>query len=196
MKKTILAACLACGLMSANAAIYTFDATLSGASEAPPNASPGTGYTLVTYDDAANTLRIQVLFGRLIGNTTIAHIHAATTLPFQGTAIPATLVPTFPGFPAGVTFGSYDGTLDLTSAASYNPTFVSNNGGTAAGAQAALVAALFDGKSYLNIHTTAFGGGEIRGFLTLVPEPSTFALLGLGGLAFAFKARRKSVANS
>jgi hypothetical protein len=34
--------------------------------------------------------------------------------------------------------------------------------------------------SYINFHTSQFGGGEIRGFLVPVPEPSTVALLGCG----------------
>jgi len=34
------------------------------------------------------------------------------------------------------------------------------------------------GRSYLNFHTTQFPGGEIRGQITVVPEPSTLALLG------------------
>ena len=38
------------------------------------------------------------------------------------------------------------------------------------------------GKWYFNIHTSAFSGGEIRGFTTVVPEPSTVVLLA-GGLA-------------
>jgi hypothetical protein len=36
------------------------------------------------------------------------------------------------------------------------------------------------GKAYLNIHTRAFPGGEIRGFFNQVPEPGTLALLALG----------------
>ena len=34
-----------------------------------------------------------------------------------------------------------------------------------------------------NIHARRFGGGEIRGFPTLVPEPTTLGLAGLGLLA-------------
>jgi hypothetical protein len=34
--------------------------------------------------------------------------------------------------------------------------------------------------SYINFHTTQFGGGEIRAFLVPVPEPSTIALFGCG----------------
>jgi hypothetical protein len=52
--------------------------------------------------------------------------------------------------------------LDLSS---YNPAFVSANGGTAASAEAALFAGIMAGHAYLNIHTTTFPGGEIEGFL-------------------------------
>ncbi|HUP05550.1 MAG TPA: CHRD domain-containing protein [Caldimonas sp.] len=45
---------------------------------------------------------------------------------------------------------------------------------------------LFDGlladEAYLNIHTTQFPSGEIRGFLATVPEPQSYALM-LAGLA-------------
>jgi hypothetical protein len=60
---------------------------------------------------------------------------------------------------------------------------------------AAQVIDLNNGKYYINIHTTINGGGELRGFITLVPEPST-ALLGLfGGAALlAFRRRRQTAA--
>ena len=49
------------------------------------------------------------------------------------------------------------------------------------------------GRSYINFHTTQFGGGEIRGnIVTAVPEPETYALM-LGGLAIvAGVARRRA----
>ena len=48
------------------------------------------------------------------------------------------------------------------------------------------------GRSYINFHTTQFGGGEIRGnIVAAVPEPETYALM-LGGLAVvAGVARRR-----
>jgi len=125
-------------------------------------------------------MRVQVAFSDLLGNTTASHIHAATASPGVGNAGVATTVPTFTGFPLGVTSGTYDHLFDLTLASSYNPPYVTANGGTIASAEAALGAALADGKAYLNIHTTAFPGGEIRGFLQPVPESvSTFGLLAL-----------------
>ncbi len=146
-----------------------YSASLNGANESPSNTSLGTGNALVTYDDIAHTLRIQVTFAGLTGNTTSAHIHAPTSIAGTGNAGVATTTPTFAGFPTGVTSGSYDSTLDLTLAGSYNAAFVTANGGTNSSAESALAASLAAGTSYLNIHTSAFGGGEIRGFLTPVP---------------------------
>ena len=40
-------------------------------------------------------------------------------------------------FPLGVTSGTYDNTLDMTQATSYNPAYVTATGGTTAGAEAA-----------------------------------------------------------
>jgi CHRD domain len=43
-------------------------------------------------------------------------------------------------------------------------------------AEVALAASLAADTAYLNIHTTNFPGGEIRGFL-LFPEPATILML-------------------
>jgi hypothetical protein len=165
-----------------------FTATLSGLAESPANASPGTGFADLFYDATANTLQVSVNFSGLLGTTTASHIHAATAAPGTGTAGVATTTPTFAGFPLGVTSGAYLNTLDLTLASSYNPAYVTANGGSAATAEAALVAAMFAGKSYLNIHTTVYPGGEIRGFLTEVTKvaaPDSASTATLLILAFA-----------
>jgi hypothetical protein len=51
---------------------------------------------------------------------------------------------------------------------------------------------LNNGLWYFNIHSSSFGGGEIRGQILSVPEPSTLALigLGLGGLLVQRSRRR------
>jgi len=164
----------------------TFTATLSGPGESPPNTSTGTGTASVTYDGSAHTLLLKISFSGLTTNDTAAHIHCCVSPP--GTVGVATAVPAFPLFPLGVTSGSYDQTLDLTLASSWNPAFVTAEGSIAA-AEAVLAAGLNAGHSYLNIHTSMFPGGEIRGFLT--PEPTTAVLLGAGLAGLAVARRRR-----
>lgn len=50
---------------------------------------------------------------------------------------------------------------------------------------------LDDSLLYFNIHTSTFGGGEIRGQIIPVPEPSTWALMGFGALGMLWSIRRK-----
>ena len=173
-----------------HAAVLSYDAILNGPSESPPNTSAGTGLADVDYDNAAHTLHVHVTFSGLSGTTTASHIHSPTLVPGTGTAGVATTTPTFAGFPLGVTSGTYDNTLDLTAASSWNPAFITANGGTTAGAETALASGLAAGEAYLNIHTTADPGGEIRGFLLPVPEPGTLGLLTIGAIG-ALSIRRR-----
>jgi hypothetical protein len=143
----------------------------------------------VTVDFDLATMRVEAQFSGLDGTVTAAHIHCCTVDPGLLNAGVATIVPTFPGFPLGVSAGTYDMTFDLAQDASYNPSFLTANGGTASGAMNALLAGLDQGRAYLNIHTTSFGGGEIRGF-PAVPEPSSLALLLLGACLLPAGRRR------
>ena len=155
-----------------------FVATLTGSQEVPPTGSPGIGSALVTLDTVTNLLTVNVSFAGLISPTIASHIHCCT--PPGANAMVATAVPTFPGFPLGVTTGTYLQTFDLTLAGTYNPAFITAHGGTVAGAQAAFIAGLLNGQTYLNVHTSQFPGGEIRGQLQAVPEPATLLLMGTG----------------
>ena len=187
---TLGTALLLASTAQAHTVVYT--AVLTGAAEAPPNVSPATGTATVTFDFDLVTMRVEADFTGLVGNVTAAHIHGATAVAGTGTAGVMSQTPTFTGFPTGVTSGSYDHTFDMTLSGSYNATFITNNGGTVSTAMNAFVAALDGGKAYLNIHTSTFPGGEIRGFLTAVPEPASYAsFLGLAALgAVALRRRR------
>jgi len=180
------------GLSSvARADIIFFTATLTGGAEVPPTGSPGTGLAFVSLD--GDFLTVNVSFSGLVSPTTASHIHCCA--PPGVNALVATTVPTFPGFPLGVMFGTYLQTFDLNIAGSYNPAFITANGGTVAAAKASLVGGLLDGQTYLNIHTVANPGGEIRGQLVAAPEPSTMVLLstGLVGMATFLRKRKRPV---
>lgn len=123
----------------AHAATKVFKAAMDGASEVPPTASAGTGAATVTLDTATRRLTWDVTYSGLTGPAMAAHIHG----------------PADPGKNAGVVVpltGSLKspikGSKVLTSAE---------------------VADLEAGKYYVNIHTAANKGGEIRG--QLMPAP-------------------------
>lgn len=186
-----MSACLLLlGAIPAQAGVLTFTTTLAGANEAPPNASPGTGAVTLSFNDVTHDMTLQVSFSGLLGNTTVAHIHCCNAIPFVGNVGVATTTPTFVGFPAGVTSGSFSTTVNLLNASSYNGAFITSNGGSVAAAEAALLAGLGSGRAYFNLHTSMFPGGEIRGFLVPVPEPGSLALLGLGATGLMLLRRR------
>ena len=177
---TVLATATALMLVPAAYAIpVTFVGNLASANEVPPIASPGTGLATVVLDPTAQTIQISATFSGLTSNDIAAHIHCCA--PLGTNAGVATTLPAFVGFPLGVTSGTYLSVVfDLTQPTIYNPAFVTLQGGLSA-AEAALIAGIQTGMTYLNIHSVNFPGGEIRGQLFLpIPEPSTLLLLGSG----------------
>lgn len=190
LKPSTLAFALAsafAAIPAASAAIVTFTAALSGPNEEPPNNSPGIGNAIIDFDTTLLTMRVRATFSGLLGTVTNAHIHASTVTPFAGTAGVATQTPTFPGFPSGVTAGSYDQTFDMSLTTSYNAMFLNTHGGSPGLAFTALIDASTQGRAYFNIHSSLFAPGEIRGFL--VPSPGGLAMLAFAGLAAARRRR-------
>jgi len=171
MKHSLFASALAAAMLVAaplaDAALIHLSVNLSGSNEVPANGSPATGVASLDLDTTAQTLAGHIVFSGLGSNTTMAHIHCCLASPFlTGVNVGvATVVPAFPGFPIGVTSGTDDFVLDLTSASAYNPAFVTAQGGLA-NAKTALINGLIAGETYLNIHTMLLPGGEIRGFVT------------------------------
>ena len=111
-------------------------ATLDGKSEVPPNASAGKGAADIDYDPASKKLSWKVTYSGLSGPATAGHFHG----------------PADPDKNAGVA-------VPITNIA----TSPVEGSATLTDAQAADLVA---GKYYVNIHTAANPGGEIRGQVT------------------------------
>jgi len=123
-------------------------ATLNGASEVPANSSSATGTFTATLDETNQTLS-WVLNVPTITNATMAHLH-------QGAA----------GTNGPVVLSLFTPALSQPSANTINTSSVSrefNLTGPLVDDWAAFVTALKAGNIYVNVHTTATAGGEIRG---------------------------------
>lgn len=113
----------------------TFNATLNGASETPPNMSTATGNAIFTFDNSTYILTGNVTFQGI--TPTGVHIHKGAI-----------------GIGGEVIFPLDSGTI--TSPINFTSTALDST------QRADLMSNLY----YVNIHSTAFLGGEIRGQLT------------------------------
>jgi hypothetical protein len=185
-----LALALAAAAASAQAHLTLFTGTFA----AEVTGATGTGSLLMEYDSDGRTLAINASWSGLSGITTTSHIHCCTAVPNTGTAgVALAEGGILPGFPLGVSSGSYVRVIDLSQTNQYGGGFLTASGGTAAGAEARLISNLTSGQAYFNIHSSTFAGGEIRAFVTVVPEPQTWALMFGGLAAVSLLARRRSI---
>lgn len=139
MRKTTIALGVAAaaliGLPYAQGAVMAYKAALGGAAEVPATASKGTGAAAVNADPATKQVSWSVSYAGLTGPVTAAHIHC--------------------GAPAGANSGV---------AVDFGKTLASPIQGSGAMTDPQM-ADLNAGKCYVNIHTEANKGGEIRGQL-------------------------------
>jgi hypothetical protein len=146
-----------------------YSAALSGAAQNPPNGSLGNGLALVMLDLDLVTMDVHLAFDQVSSGASSAAIHGLAPTPLVGTAIVATPMLSFP---TGVTTATYEHTIDLASGDSYTSEFVGASGGTVSDALNHLVSGLIHGQMYLNISSSSYPDGEIRGFLTTFPDAS------------------------
>lgn len=156
-------------------------AGLRPGSENPPvpaNSSGGEVGAGITFDTVTLQLTINIGWGtangftNLTGNATAGHIHGPTADPapmsFNENAPVMIGLDSLPGWNPSASSGGFNGTVTLT---------------------AAQAQFLNEGRLYINVHTAANSGGEIRGYL-IVPEASSLALIALGGLSLLPVLRR------
>jgi hypothetical protein len=137
-RRVLLAAALSAVFVSAaSAATISYSARLSGRSEIPKTDSKGTGKLAATFDTQSKALNYTLTFDGLSGPATAAHIHG-----------PATRTQS-----AGV----------ITPLGDKNPTSPITGTITMTDEQ---VKMLQSAKLYVNVHTAANPGGEIRGQIT------------------------------
>jgi hypothetical protein len=142
------------------ATLIHFNVTLDGAQAG--TVSPGTGSATLDLDTVANTLVVNLSYSGLLAPTTNAHIHCCAPPGVSAGVI----IPFVPPFVTGLTSGTFLNTFNLT---------------------ATQVTQVASGLSYINIHTTLYPAGEIRG--QIVPEPASLALV-FAGLVVAALMRR------
>ncbi len=155
---------LAGSVLVTQAQSVLFSVSLDGGQEVPPVATSGIGMGSLTLNTNTGAISYSISYSGLTGLSTLMHIHQA---------------------PAGVnggTFYNFDG-------AGFTVGLQADTVAGSGTVPLAQIPNMLAGNTYVNIHSTFAGGGEIRGQLT-VPEPAAASLFGLAGVALLLWRRR------
>ena len=173
--------------VAANAILLPWSASLDTAQAIATNmgsaTASGTGSASGSFDTITNVLTWNVSVSGLSAPATLAHFHGPSAGPGTNAGVRVELPSLSLGTLAGNTSGDFSGSIDLDSLT--NPPLP-------AGGVAQLESELLGGLWYLNVHTTAFGAGEIRGQVN-VPEPGSLALAVLAWAGLLAARRRRKV---
>lgn len=135
----------------------TVRATLNGYQEDPSVSTTGHGTFTATIDDETQVIEFELSYADLEGgNTLFAHIHVGSHDHNGGVSAFLCGGSTKPA-PCPNVSGTVTGTIVPADVVGPNAQ------GIEPGAWAELVKAIRAGHTYANVHTTRWGGGEIRG---------------------------------
>lgn len=136
---------------AAPAVVETFRATLNAASEVatPPVASTGAGTAIITYIGGQLLFRVDI---NGTSNVTRAHIHGPAAV-----GVNAGIRVNFYEPPAGTTPLNFTGNATLANGVAGVPIGITMD---------SLLVLLRNGNAYVNIHSSAYPSGELRGQIT------------------------------
>ena len=156
--RTMLSACaLALAILlpaTTSAQTVNMTATLTGGEENPAVLTAAVGTAIVAVDSSNREIGVELRLFNIPTGTTAGHIHAGPR------GVNGPVVIDFP-IPAGRTG-------DLTLSFRVGEGQFRPNPGIGINTMDDIIQTIVGGGAYVNIHTTTFGGGEIRGQLTRV----------------------------
>lgn len=163
----LLLTCVAAAQAFAQGVIYDFTVNLDGLQVVPASSSTYSGNGTLRLD--GNSLNYFIVFQFPAPNFITSHFRGPAQPGANGPLVydletPSVVGP-YPGDPGSLI---YSGTLPVTSPQASD---------------------LRSGLWYMEVYTAQFPAGDVRGQITLVPEPSTLSLIGLGGVALVLVSR-------
>jgi hypothetical protein len=152
----------AAAMAAATGSRWSARTNLTGYEEVPAISTSGGGSFRASIQKRGMEIEFKLTYGRLVGTVTQAHIHFGQ-LSVNG-GIMVFLCSNLGNGPVGTAACPVDGSVSGTLTAE-DVVGGANGQGIAAGEFAEMVKAIRSGVAYVNVHSTLYPGGEIRGQL-------------------------------